>query len=389
MRDVQRNGEDVMATPEITPTQLVDEVEAGDQIHMLDIRTPQQIATGRVDIVPDDRFTNIPLADFLEAPDVDLDRSARWAVVCSRGNDSQAVADALAERGFNASSLVGGVVAWMNAVVRRELETPPELDRFVQLDRIGKGALGYILVSDGEAFVVDPSRETDSIRKWVEEVHARIVGVADTHAHADYISGGPALAAACDAPYYLHTQDSFYPYDGTPGKITYEPADEGRTIKVGRATITCMHTPGHTEGSVTYVLDNHCAALTGDFIFVNSVGRPDLGGKTAEWTGVLWNSLERARREWPAELVVYPAHFSCDKERDDKSNIRDRFGRLAARNEPFAIATEAEFTEWIASRAGKFPDAYRTIKAINVGLEVVDAEAAEILEVGRNECALG
>jgi len=378
-----------MPALEVTPAELVDRIEAGDEIRMLDIRTPKQIATGRVDVVPEEWSENIKLADFLELDEVTLDKARPWAVACSRGNDSLTVAKMLADRGYDAFSVAGGMVAWMNTVIHRELEPAPELDRFVQLDRIGKGALGYVLVSDGEAFVVDPSRNTDSMRKWVEEIHARIVGVADTHAHADYVSGGPALAKACGVPYYLHQKDSIYPYDGTPGKITYEPANEGRTIRVGRATITCVHTPGHTEGSVSYLLDNGYAALTGDFVFVNSVGRPDLGGKTAEWTGVLWNSLQRARNEWPEDLIVYPAHFSCDKERDEQSIIRDRFGNLAGRNEPFAIATEVEFTEWIASRAGSFPDAYRRIKAINVGLETPTSEEMELLEIGRNECALG
>jgi len=76
--------------------------------------------------------------------------------------------------------------------------------------------------------------------------------------------------------------------------------------------------------SVTAALAGDAAAMTGDFIFVHSIGRPDLGGKAEPWTKELWRSLERARREWPATMMLYPAHYASDTEREaDRVPLED------------------------------------------------------------------
>ena len=72
------------------------------------------------------------------------------------------------------------------------------------------------------------------------------------------ISGGPGLARDLGVPYYLHPKDAVYPYDGTPGKIEFEAAEEGRSIRVGRAEVKTVHTPGHTEGSVLLSARGSC-----------------------------------------------------------------------------------------------------------------------------------
>jgi glyoxylase-like metal-dependent hydrolase (beta-lactamase superfamily II) len=231
--------------------------------------------------------------------------------------------------------------------------------------------------------VVDPPRH---VAAYVGGLGgARLVGVLDTHAHADYISGGEALARAYDVPYYLHPLDAIYPYDGTPGALRFKPAVHGHRIRVGRAEIEIVHTPGHTEGSVTYKCGD-AFALTGDFIFVASVGRPDLGGKSEEWAKVLFESLRAAKRDWPATLRIYPAHYGSPTERTADHSVGAPFGDL--RNEPLRIGDAGKFADWIRARAGKFPDAYRRIKAINIGLENVEDAQADELEAGRNECAL-
>ncbi len=368
---------------EITPEKLVEAVERGEELHVLDVRAPQRLAAGRIDIVPDERFHNVRGSELLAREDPGVPRGAHIAVVCGLGNDSKRVAQHLAERGYRAESVVGGMAAWMRTVIARELPAPPELDRFAQYDRIGKGALGYLLVSDGEALVVDPPRRAEAYEGGLGG--ARLVGVADTHAHADYISGAGALARAHDVPYYLHPSDAIYPYDGTPGRLRFKPVAHGQRLRVGRAEIEVVHTPGHTEGSVTYKCGDRFA-LTGDFIFVSSVGRPDLGGKTEEWAKVLFASLRAAKRAWPLTLAIRPAHYGSAAERGADHAVGAAFGDL--KNEPLRIDDAGEFARWIASRAGAFPDAYRRIKAINIGLESVDDAQADELEAGRNECAL-
>ncbi len=380
-----------MTSPEMTPEELITAVEAGRDYQVLDVRAPQRLESGRIDIVPDSRFVNIRGSELIALEDVHeagLDPDVPLVVVCGLGNDSRRIASHFAEQGYQATSLRGGMVAWMRTMLPRALEAPPGVDRLIQFDRLGIGALGYLLISDGEALVVDPPRHTGAYLDAITAAGARLVGVADTHAHADYLSGGPALAAERGVPYYLHPADAVYPYDGTEGRIRFQPLRTGQAIPVGRVEVEAVHTPGHTEGSVTYRLGDHFA-LTGDFIFVKSVGRPDLGGKTEEWTVVLWSSLVDAKRSWPGGLRIYPAHYGSPAERRGDNSVGATFEELCRDNEPLAISDADSFRAWVLDRAGKFPAQYRRIKAINLGLEAVDDVEAEELEAGKNECALG
>jgi glyoxylase-like metal-dependent hydrolase (beta-lactamase superfamily II) len=218
-----------------------------------------------------------------------------------------------------------------------------------------------------------------------EQAGARITAVLDTHLHADYLSGGPALAARLGVPYRLHRADATSPYDGARGALTFVPLDEGDHVPVGKTALRVMHTPGHTEGSVTFVGGD--TAFTGDFVFVQSVGRPDLAGRTAEWTEDLWRSLERARREWPASLTVRPGHYAGDAERAPDRSIGAAWGELLAGNTALAIRDADAFRDWVVARTRDAPDAYRIIKTANLGLLALDESQIEELEGGKNECA--
>jgi glyoxylase-like metal-dependent hydrolase (beta-lactamase superfamily II) len=380
-----------MMVPEITPDELARALEAGDPVQVLDVRAPQRLAAGRIELAPEDRFHNIVgsrIVQMRSADETGLDAAAPVAVVCGHGNDSKVVATLLNRFGFEAASLHGGMAGWNLLTLPRELPATDSLDRLVQFDRMGKAALGYLLVSDGEAMVVDAPREFSTYLAAADEADAQIVAVADTHCHADYISGGPHLARALGAPYYLHEADSSYPYDGTPGRLRFEPLEDGTSIRVGRATVRVQRTPGHTEGSVTFLVDEQ-AAFTGDFIFVASIGRPDLAGKSAEWTVQLWDSLAAAKSDWPADVAIYPAHYALEEERNADRSVGRPLGELLRTNEPLAIGDRGTFVQWVEARTGTFPEQYRVIKAVNVGLTPVTELQAEELEMGKNECALG
>jgi glyoxylase-like metal-dependent hydrolase (beta-lactamase superfamily II) len=376
---------------DISPLELAEAFERGAAVQVLDVRAESRVALGRIEVPATATFHNIRGSRVRQLDSLSgtgLDPAVPMAVVCGHGNDSRAVANHLNTLGARARSLRGGMAAWMNVVLPRELQAPAGLDRFVQFDRIGKGALGYLLVSDGEALIVDPPRDPGAYLAAAQSSRARVVGVADTHVHADYISGAPALAERLGVPYYLHPADAVHPYDGTPGRIEFTAIDDGTVIRVGRCTVGVAHTPGHTEGSVTCLVDD-AAALTGDFFFVGSVGRPDLAGKTAEWTIRLWESLEGARRDWSPDLLICPAHYASETERRADRSVAAVLGDLLRENPVLRLRERTAFAGWIDANAGMFPEVYRTIKAVNVGLAQVDDREAETLEVGRNECALG
>src|SRR5207247_9789701 len=107
------------------------------------------------------------------------------------------------------------------------------------------------------------------------------------------------------------------------------------------------HVPGHTLGSVTLIADESIA-LTGDFLFVQSLGRPDLGGQAEAWGRLLWHSLERTRRRWPGDLLILPAHYASELERRADRSVGARLDVIAATNPVAAIADEASFLRFLA-----------------------------------------
>ena len=126
----------------------------------------------------------------------------------------------------------------------------------------------------------------------------------------------------------------------------------------------------------------------GDFMFVQSVGRPDLGGQGAAWGKLLWRSLERVRRSWPGELLVLPAHYASERERRADRGVAARFDVIAATNEAVAIQDEQVFLAWVTGQTVTAPEAYRTIKLANLGLMSLSEADAEIVEFGPNQCAV-
>ena len=376
--------------PQIPPQDLAERLDRGEALQVLDVRAPEKVDRGHIVLGTELDFHAQPNSKLFTMPDVKdlkLDASRPIAVVCNHGNSSKKATAFLRERGYEAYSVIGGMAAWESVYVARRLAPTPSLSHVVQLDRVGKGALSYILVSDGDAVLVDPGRHLGRYDEVRAELGATLAAVVDTHVHADYTSGASAAAARWKIPYFLHPDDAVSPYDSMPGKLAYQALRDGDTIAFGHATLRAVHVPGHTLGSITLMADEGLA-LTGDFLFVHSVGRPDLAGRSDEWARLLWQSLERARREWPGELLILPAHYSSESERRADRVVAARFDVIAATNPVVAIQDEREFLKWIADHQTSFPDAYRTIKEANLGLvELSDADA-EVLESGPNQCAV-
>src|SRR5881394_3868974 len=368
--------------PQIPPQELAERLDRGEALQVLDVRAPDKVERGRIEFGAELDFHAHPNSRLFAAPDVGdlhLDRARPIAVICGHGNSSKKATAFLRERGYDAYSVIGGMAAWETVYVARQLSSTPSLSHVVQLDRVGKGALSYVLVSDGDAVVVDPGRQLERYDTLLTELRATPAAVVDTHIHADYLSGARAAAARWQVPYFLHPDDAVSPYDQTRGKLTYHALGDGDTIAFGRATLRAAHVPGHTLGSVALLADDGLA-LTGDFLFVRSVGRPDLGGQAEAWAKLLWQSLERARREWSGDLLVLPGHYSSEEERRADRAIAARFDVIAATNVAAAMQDERECLGWVAEHQMTPPEAYRTIKQANLGLIDVAESDANLLE---------
>src|SRR5207247_4276840 len=148
-----------------------------------------------------------------------------------------------------------GMAAWETVYLPRRLSPTPSLQHVVQLDRVGKGSLSYVLVSDGDAVVVDPGRHIERYDALLAELGATPAAVIDTHMHADYLSGAREAATRWQVPYFIHPDDAVSPYDRTAGRLAYQPLHDGDTIAFGRGTLRVAHVPGHTLGSIALIAD--------------------------------------------------------------------------------------------------------------------------------------
>lgn len=172
----------------------------------------------------------------------------------------------------------------------------------------------------GEALVVDPHRDVEAYVEAARQEGVRITHVTETHIHADYVSGSRELAARTGAKLLLSGHggpDWSYRFGQDEGAIFLR---EGDAFRVGNIEFRVLHTPGHTPEHLTFAVvdtpasDEPLGLITGDFLFVGDVGRPDLLEKAAGLEGTmeegartLWESLERVR-EMPDHLQVWPGH---------------------------------------------------------------------------------
>ena len=155
--------------------------------------------------------------------------------------------------------------------------------KLIQFELPTLSIYSYMLISDGQALVVDPARDISVFLNRAKEEGSQIIGVYLTHSHADFVAGHMEMKRSVSCPIYQsHKSGVGYPI---------EALRDGSTIRVGKATVEFMETPGHTPDGMcglVYGSGNPDApelVLTGDVLFVGSVGRPDLLGGTvsAAW----------------------------------------------------------------------------------------------------------
>jgi len=359
--------------PKISPETVA---ERRDDLFVLDVRNEDDYEEWAIDgshNVPiyddllDEEFSG--LADARE--EIPMDEEV--AVVCVAGITSARAAQFLRDDGYEARTVTNGMEGWGSVHRRFDVDG---VDGVVQLLRPGTGCASYLVYDRGEAVAVDPSLYVDEYVGLADDLDVEIVGAVDTHAHADHVSGGPLLADRLDVPYYLHEADS-----GDLDEFT--PLADGETVAVGGRNLNVFHTPGHTPGSVS--LDVGDAVLSGDTLFVRSVGRPDLEGDdedaVRDAARDLHGSVQRLR-ELDDDVLVLPGHMSDEEIRPLATTL---YG-LERNNDLVGLDDEEEFVDGVVESLGSTPSNYEEIKAINWGKEPLAEEDAE-LELGPNNCA--
>lgn len=307
-----------------------------------------------------------------------LPRDRPVVTVCNAGRVSQTAAEMLADRGFDAWSLAGGMKAWSLAWNAAEVALPDPSSRVIQVRRTGKGCLSYIVGSDGEAAVIDPSVSPDVYLELASRQGWSTRYVLETHIHADHLSRARELARRADATLLLPTQQR--------ARFAFRAIADGERISLGGATLTAMHTPGHTNESTSYVL-NETAVCTGDTLFTNGVGRPDLHADpdvARQRARALFISLTHLAGLRP-EFVVLPAHAS-EPIAFDGQPIAARLGEVVTWLSGW-IASESAFVERVTSNLPPTPPNFVRIVDLNEAGEFPNGDATD-LEAGANRCAV-
>jgi glyoxylase-like metal-dependent hydrolase (beta-lactamase superfamily II)/rhodanese-related sulfurtransferase len=320
--------------------ELYEELLADERTFILDVRNEEDFARWGVEGRRSLNVVNIPYFDFIEDEEEALSRLPEGAnnvlVVCAKEGSSEYVAEILQSRGIRASYLQEGILSWGGLYDARDAVNT-EFGRIVQVARPARGDLSFVVISDGDAAIIDPLRHTENYLKVIEEAGAKLTHIFDTHAHADHISGGPELANRTGAPYYLHAYDAIHPMDMLPAAIDYEHITDGQEFQVGQYTVKVIWFPGHTLGQVNYLFtdpNGRSYLFSGDGIFLNSFGRPDLGGQGEAWAPILYDSLyHRLPPHLNNDTLILPAHFSILDEDNGDGVFARSYSQILAENE--------------------------------------------------------
>jgi len=296
------------------------------------------------------------------------------------------------EQGISALNLAEGMSGWGNLYVARPVAETTDFQIY-QMDRPARGCLSYILVSQGQAAIIDPLRHLENYTRFLDVQEAQLKYIFDTHGHADHISGGPALAEETGAGYHLHPYDGIHPFDMLPAQLEYNMLHDGQTFNLGALDIEVIHTPGHTLGQVNFLVrgpEGQSFLFTGDNLFIQSFGRPDLGGQGEAWAPVVYKTIyETIRSRVPAQALALPGHYA----RADEAGAAGLFGKpleaLWVENHDLArLTSRDEFVSFVLDHLPTLPEQYIEIKRVNAGLSTPDEDEAGELELGKNICAL-
>ncbi len=167
-----------------------------------------------------------------------------------------------------------------------------------------------------QAIVIDPGDEIDKITAALDRHNLKVKAIVITHAHIDHVAGAHKLRALTGAPVYMSERDRellealdvqarWLGTDTPPRPEIDSPAEEGTVLHLGQADFHVIHTPGHTQGSLSIWIPQENKLIAGDTLFRDSIGRTDLpGGNTKQ----ILSSIKTRLLKLPEDAAVFPGH---------------------------------------------------------------------------------
>ena len=307
-----------------------------------------------------------------------LPKDKKIVTVCNAGVTSQNASMLLESLGYDTLVLEKGMIGWNTLHQTTDIINEGDL-LIKQIIRVGKGCLSYLIGSNSkkECFIVDPSQFVEEYAEIAKEFGFKIKGVIETHVHADHLSGAKLLTEITKTEYYVSSDD-------LKAKVNFVDLNNIEKIDIGENEIKIIKTPGHTDGSLCLLVNNK-ALLTGDTLFLEGVGRPDLGRKKEEiekGAKILFLSLGKIKN-LNKNLIILPAHST----NYDNAPICEKLDILLSNNKSLNISSEDEFVNYILNNLAMTPPNYEQIKNVNLNFMQLPRQMGEKLEFGPNRCA--
>jgi glyoxylase-like metal-dependent hydrolase (beta-lactamase superfamily II)/rhodanese-related sulfurtransferase len=407
------NGQRTGNNQEIEPTELKKKIDNHENIFILDVRTPQEYEAWRLSyekhqnpkLIPVDRL-------FMNDPNLlkEIPKDQEIVTLCAHGNRSMMAARLLNQLGYNVKSVKGGMAGWNKVYDVAEVPVRVEAPfRIWQIRRISKGCMGYIVSSkeDRTAAAIDPSREIyEAFLSVARENGLKITKVIDTHQHADHVSGVAKLTSVITKEGNVEALacfSSLEEYNSENTEIRTNYMKNGDNVEISpRISLEVIHTPGHTNGSMSFLVKSSNDTdpnkgkeeksqgylFTGDALFVDSVGRPDLREEANKYAKLLYQTYHQKIVNLPENTLILPAHFNATSiALKHAEPISETIGSLKKKIKLLSM-NEDEFVHHITDTLPSRPMNYKTIIEINKRILPFDDMQMPDLEAGPNSCAV-
>jgi len=355
-----------------------------EDVVVVDVRNESDFSKFHVESPYPFSLHNISYYEFMEDEEGSVSRvpkGSRVRIVCAKEGSAKYVAEIFDKFGYDVGYLLGGIKTWGNLLVPKLLTkgTDYELYQFI---RPGKASCSYGLICGKEMMLFDPSRNLDFYLGFAAEKGCMVTKTFETHLQADYIAGSRDISKRTGAIFYGNDGDF------STSKNPYTPLADGdiHRFSLGGPSVRVLFTPGHTPGSTSFVVDERYI-ISGDMMFIHSVGRPDLGGKAEAWAGLLYDSIQMIKKMDPS-LMVLPAHYMDWEEANEDLLFTRALAEVLERNKDiYELETLDAFIAFIKANMRPQPEEYAVIRLVNANLREEDEEKQEELDLGKNECA--
>jgi glyoxylase-like metal-dependent hydrolase (beta-lactamase superfamily II) len=390
----------------ITSDELKKKIDKGEDIFILDVRNQHEHDAWSVSY---DRYQNttvIPVDTITSSAALkQIPKDKEIITFCTHGQRSSNAAKILSELGYKVKTIEGGLDGWSTIYDTAIVDTDSDILKIWQIRRVSKGCMSYVIASlkDKKATIIDATCKIETVLKDIlEENGIKITRVIDTHMHADHLSGSTRIASKSGAEISISSLEK-YDIKNLDSENNFRPTliHDGDKLEIGDGIcLEAIHTPGHTDGSISFKLEiggtgeliteydvsnSKYFLFSGDTIFVNGVGRPDLHKKSEEYAQKLYQTYRQELFNLPDRTIILPSHYSSTFKHakpvfDTIESIRHKLNSIAN--------SEKDFLNYITSNIPPQPMNYELIVSINKNLTHCDKTEQQDLESGPNSCGI-